>query len=383
MKERIPLRISPFFFLVAGLIGWLYTRTLVGTLIWIGIIFVSVLFHEMGHAITSKFFGQSPRIELVAFGGLTYPAGKKIKKWKEFLVVLNGPLFGFLLFLFATFMLRVFPMNPQSLSYGIVKTLQIVNLFWTVVNLIPILPLDGGQLMRIVLEGIFKTRGLKIALIASMVFAIVLAFYCFTIKFLIAGILFLLFAFQNFQGFRQLRYVTTTDGDDHLKEKLQQGELAFHQGDEKQAQEVFEALMQEAKEGVIHMIAAGYLARIYARQDRLDEALNLLLPMKKELSPDGILLLHALAFQKGDDALVTDLSAPAFQFDPSVEITLRNAIAAAHLKNTKAAIGWLRTCVKNGLQDLPKILATPDFDNVRNDPHFKTFIKDKNLFDSN
>ncbi|MDN3507406.1 MAG: site-2 protease family protein, partial [Simkaniaceae bacterium] len=260
MKERIPLRISPFFFLVAGIIGWLYSRSLVGTLIWIAIIFISILIHEFGHAITARAFGQSPRIELVAFGGLTYPAGKKIAKWKEFIVVLNGPLFGFALFIIATILLKVFPMNEGTLSYSFVKTLQIVNLFWTIVNLIPILPLDGGQLLRIALEGMFKTRGLKIALLSSMIFAVVLAFYCFSIKFLIAGVLFILFAFQNFQGFRQLRFVTTTDGDDHLKEKLQKAELSFQQGDEKRALTAFEEIINETKEGVIYMIAAGYLA---------------------------------------------------------------------------------------------------------------------------
>ena len=74
----IPVRVSPLFFLTAALIGFLWSNTLMGTLIWMMIIFVSVLVHEYGHALTAKAFGQSPRIELVAFGGLTIPQGKRL-----------------------------------------------------------------------------------------------------------------------------------------------------------------------------------------------------------------------------------------------------------------------------------------------------------------
>ena len=101
---KIPLKISPFFWVTAGLIGWINSmgtfHPFILTLIWIGVIFVSILIHEYGHALTSRYFGQHPRIQLVAFGGLTIPEGKRLKGWREFLVVLNGPLFGFLLFLF-------------------------------------------------------------------------------------------------------------------------------------------------------------------------------------------------------------------------------------------------------------------------------------------
>ena len=144
----IPVRVSPLFFLTAALIGFLWSNTLMGTLIWMMIIFVSVLVHEYGHALTAKAFGQSPRIELVAFGGLTIPQGKRLSLGKEFLVVLMGPAFGFLLFLTA-YLIEPY---TESFMQMILRFTWIVNLFWTAINLLPILPFDGGLFSLICLS---------------------------------------------------------------------------------------------------------------------------------------------------------------------------------------------------------------------------------------
>src|SRR5580692_10894316 len=87
---KIPVAISPAFWIFAALIGYLWTGTFLGALIWVGIIFVSVLFHEFGHALTALLFGKKPRIELVALGGLTYHDGDKLPFWKQFFITLNG-----------------------------------------------------------------------------------------------------------------------------------------------------------------------------------------------------------------------------------------------------------------------------------------------------
>ena len=86
---------------MAALIGWLNTQTIQGALEWTVMIFVSVLFHEFGHALTAVSFGQIARIDLLGFGGLTQRHGPKLNLWKEFLIVLNGPCAGLLLFIIA------------------------------------------------------------------------------------------------------------------------------------------------------------------------------------------------------------------------------------------------------------------------------------------
>ena len=91
---RIPVTIYPTFWIVAALIGYVNSFSWMGTLIWMVIIFISVLFHEFGHALTSVLFGKNPRIELVAWGGLTYHEGENLSFPKQFLIVFDGPLLG-------------------------------------------------------------------------------------------------------------------------------------------------------------------------------------------------------------------------------------------------------------------------------------------------
>ena len=59
---------------------------MIGTLIWVGIIFFSVVIHEFGHALTAVFFKQTARIQLIAFGGVTMFEGPKLKFWQQFII---------------------------------------------------------------------------------------------------------------------------------------------------------------------------------------------------------------------------------------------------------------------------------------------------------
>ncbi len=98
---KIPISIHPLFWLIAFFIGWMWTSSLSGALLCVVVILFSVLFHEYGHAFTGKVFGQKTRIELAAFGGFTYRREESSSFGKNFFVVLNGPIAGFLLFLMA------------------------------------------------------------------------------------------------------------------------------------------------------------------------------------------------------------------------------------------------------------------------------------------
>jgi stage IV sporulation protein FB len=197
---HIPVRIQPIFWIFAALIGFMSSGSLFGTAAWVGIIFFSVLFHEYGHAITATLFKQKASIQLVALGGLTSFDGPKLKPWQHFLVVLNGPLFGFGLFLAATWALH-YPWKP--IPGAILRATQVANLFWTVVNLFPVLPLDGGQLLRIVLEACFGEKGLR----ATLLIGAIISSVC-TVGFIwwhqyLAAALFALFAVQGFSQWKR------------------------------------------------------------------------------------------------------------------------------------------------------------------------------------
>ncbi len=73
MRFRIlgfPVHVQPFFLLVAALLGGM-RNDLTLILIWVAVVFVSVLAHELGHALVARAYGQQPSILLYSMGGLT------------------------------------------------------------------------------------------------------------------------------------------------------------------------------------------------------------------------------------------------------------------------------------------------------------------------
>ncbi len=377
MRKTIPLSISPAFFLTAAIIGFLSSFSLVGTLIWVGIIFVSVLFHEYGHALSALAFGQSPRIQLVAFGGVTIPKGPSLPLWKEFLVVLCGPLFGFLLFLGSVFVLnKGWVQSPLGIQ--ILSGLRLVNAFWTVVNLLPVLPLDGGQLLRIVIEGIFGVKGRRAALVISMVLSLAFAFLTTFYGIYIIAVLFFLFAYQNFEMFRYTHGLSEADGQTHLKQEIAIGEHQFLSGNINDAKLHFENILHEAKEGIIHRAASEYLAQIYEKEGNKEKAYQMLMTIsKKDLSDFSKCLLHKLAYDMKNYPLVSEIAGDCFQAFPSADIAQRTALACANLKESKAALGWLKTSINFGLKDAHHFMEDRAFDFLRNEREFKEIFSEK------
>ena len=81
-------------------------------------------------------------------------------------------------------------------------------------------------------------------------------------------------------------------------------------------------------------------------------------------------LLHKAAFEEKDYRIVKELAAPCFQTLPTVETALRNAYAHGELNEAEAAVGWLETAVREGLQNISDVISHKAFDPIRNDPHF-------------
>lgn len=370
---KIPIYIHPTFWLFAGLIGYLSGGGWIGVLIWVGIIFVSVLFHELGHALTALSFGRKPRIELVALGGLTYYDGQRLAFWKQFLIVLNGPVFGFMLFLLASWALR-FPLIAQGGWGPLFGLFQMANLFWTVLNLLPILPLDGGQLLRLTLERWWGVRGIRYALVASIAIALAMSIFFLSRQSLIGGALFLLLAFQSGDLLRKLRYVSEQDQDHALKALLKKAEESLEAGHKEEAMAQLGDIRNRVKEGVIFQVATQYLAWLRYEVGDPQEAYRLLLPLKEQLAQDTLCLLHRVAFELKDFSLVVKLAADCYQILPTVDTAVRNASAHAALAQTAGTVGWLETAIQEGVQNLQDILRDNHFDGVRGDPSFQQWV---------
>lgn len=145
---NFPVRVHISFFLIAILLG-LNSGNILNILLWVAIVFFSVLLHEIGHAVAAEYYGRSPQIELYSMGGLTVSTRYSLLSYpKEILISFAGPLAGFLLGGLVFAVLRfIGPIENQYLRF-IANQLLWVNIGWGFVNLIPIIPLDGGSIMR-------------------------------------------------------------------------------------------------------------------------------------------------------------------------------------------------------------------------------------------
>jgi stage IV sporulation protein FB len=370
---RIPIAIHPFFWLMAALIGWFYSQTLIGMLIWIGIIFFSVLIHEFGHALTAILFKQRAQIQLVALGGLTSYEGPKLRFWQQFLITFDGPLFGFFIFLFATVMLQM-DLSGLPMIFKILKATQMANLFWTFVNLLPVLPLDGGQLLRIVLEAFFGLKGFKAALLAGAIIAALISFYFFILQAYLVGAIFFLFAFQSFDSWRKSRFATSGDREDENRQLFLSAEKALEGGKKEEAKQLFDQVRQKGEGGILARAACQYLALLESQEGKNKEAYDLLLPFKKHLDEDALCLLHKLAAIQKDYSLVAELSSDCYQASSTMDVALQNARAFAFLKQAKPAGGWLQTAWQHGALDLEALLKEEEFVSLKDNPEFRSFV---------
>ena len=152
---RIPVRVHPGFWIVGVLGGW-HPDDLRLTFIWVMCLFVSILIHELGHALVAEAFGWPSEILLYHFGGLAFSQRyHNHTPWRSIAVSIAGPAAGFalfgLIFLSLIFFGHTAWFEDRYVEYAIGQ-LIFINLGWGLVNLAPVLPLDGGQICRSFLE---------------------------------------------------------------------------------------------------------------------------------------------------------------------------------------------------------------------------------------
>lgn len=372
-RGAIPVTVSPFFIILAILIGFLNSSTIAEILVWMGVVTISVLIHEYGHALTAVAFGQKARIELVGWGGLTLREGAKISLWKEFLIVLDGPIAGFLLGIVAFFLRKM--MATENLLYYAFSVAIYVNFFWTIVNLLPLHPLDGGQLLRIVLESLFGLRGLRMAFFFSMVLAGIFSVFCFAFQALLAGTLFFLMGLESFRAWQTSRAMREPDTNTDLQNQLKSAEESLKAGEYESAFQQFEELRKCTGKGVIFETATEEMSRALAYLNRNQEAYDLLYPIKFKLSPESLRLLQLLAYRLENWKVIKELSSSVYQAFPNFETALINAMGHASLGEVQPAIGWLRCAKMEGATEIKRILSRQEFDRIRQDPAWLDFVK--------
>ena len=373
---KIPIRINPFFLVLIIFIGWVNSGSIPGTLIWMAVVFLSVLVHEFGHALTAVSFGQEAQIELMALGGITQRRGLPLKHWQDFLIVLNGPLAGLSL-AFLAFLLRE-PLRGQpivSFAYA-VEVAFVVNLFWTVINLLPIQPLDGGHLLRIFLEGIFGFSGVKIAYFLSFVLSAIVCLAFISQGLILMGSLFFMFTFEGYRTWASLLAIKEQDQNVSLQGSFKKAEGEMRAGNLEGAYRQFQQIREEAQDGLLFVAATESMAQILSRSGKQQEVYELLHPYQKRLSPEGTGLLHQSAYYSGNWEEAILLGNRLFQHHPGYDVALINALCHAALGQAQPAVGWLRSAIKEGLPNLAGVLKKREFDPIRASQPFQILIEE-------
>ncbi len=151
LKFRIfgfPVQVHFSFWIIALLLG-MSLRNPLYIVMWVVVVFGSVLLHELGHAVLMARYGRYPWIELRSMGGATMSARNTLlTHGQEILLNLAGPLAGFLLGGIVYGLSLLLPPGAPIYVRVFVSLLMWVNIGWGIFNLLPILPLDGGNVMR-------------------------------------------------------------------------------------------------------------------------------------------------------------------------------------------------------------------------------------------
>ncbi len=377
--KSFALKISPFFFLTAALISYGFSSSLPEALAWVLMIFLAVFVHEMGHACIALLCGQKVEVEFTAFGGVTIPSGPKLSLGKEFLMVFMGPFFGFLLFVAATFILDIPIVDPTLRLF--MQNFRFVTLFWTIMNLLPILPLDGGQLLRIMLEAFLGFKARVVTLYISVVFATIASVIFFLIGFSLffMGALFLLFAFQGVNTLRRLKNYSEADDDESNRSALEEAENLLQISDQERAVLSLEALKEKTKQGIIYTLAKQYLAKIYFDHNEYEKAYKELVPVEKDVSPEAKCILYLTSFAVGDYKRVVNLSGDCFRERKTADIALYAAFSHGLLHDVKEALSWLKIVSSFEGIDLQETVQNKAFDSIRNEGAFQEFLSEARI----
>ena len=243
---RIPVRVSGLFWILPLIFG-IQMGHLFFILASSIAIFTGVLIHELGHALVMRRYGISPRIALTMMGG--YATENQSDVWslpgsssgyrrtpkQQITISAAGPIAGFILAGLVIGLVFVFggwidfhllhgflpywdirlvaekPFSPEfgnlvaspsnsDLIYALISFSLFVNIYWGILNLCPVYPLDGGQIAREILLMQDPQQGIRKSLWLSVYTGALLAILgLLIVKAPFMGILFAIFAFQSWQ----------------------------------------------------------------------------------------------------------------------------------------------------------------------------------------
>ncbi|MCL1593822.1 MAG: hypothetical protein M3132_05670 [Actinomycetia bacterium] len=173
--------------------------------IWTAAAFVSILAHELGHALTARGFGaRGVDVTLYGLGGLTsYSHGREISHGKSFLISAAGSTVGIVLGGAVWFAARngVFDGAGHE-AIVFVNSFFFTALVWGVLNWIPIVPLDGGHMVQHLAAMYSEDKAPLIGQIVTWATAAFVVPYAWLNGYQFGAIIVTMFAFAGLREYR-------------------------------------------------------------------------------------------------------------------------------------------------------------------------------------
>ncbi|XZE22207.1 site-2 protease family protein [Pirellulaceae bacterium SH449] len=199
-------------------------------LLWVASGFLSILIHELGHTLAFRFFGIESHIVLYQMGGLAIPGAgllwarqgtrQRLTHGSNLIISAAGPAIQLLLalvvggiavgagyfvyefVLVASWLgieLPELKVPPNVYLFTFVIFLVTTSIWWAFLNLLPILPLDGGQIARHLIGMFGKRDGMYEAACIGVIVAILAAIWFIQRDSWLPAIFLGSFAYTNFQ----------------------------------------------------------------------------------------------------------------------------------------------------------------------------------------
>lgn len=242
---RIPVHLSVWALLLVAWLAWRMGDPVLGAMMGLGAL-ISVLIHELGHAVVAARYGLQPAILLHALGGVTQHTPARTDA-QDAWIIAAGPLIqlaaGAVVLVGWVLGAAIAPAiagHPMVSSF--LFAFLYVSLFWGLINLAPMWPLDGGKLFRLGLIHLLSVKPLladRITHITGIALAIVafLLFWLFIGGFLLLVLLiFGMVAFQNVMALREDRGAGPVRRQSkHARSLLTEARAAFERRDWREA----------------------------------------------------------------------------------------------------------------------------------------------------
>jgi Zn-dependent protease len=200
-----------FLLLLAGIAFAQYARTgnvaaALSEMLFVALIFATVVMHEYGHALTARAFGVATRdITLLPIGGVARLERIPENPYQELAIAVAGPAVNVVLAIACAAWLAATnrfsaPVSPDFMEGSLVWRMLKINVALVLFNMIPAFPMDGGRVLRAVLAmGLGYVRATQIAAGIGQLFAMLLGFWGLTS----GGLILVLVAFFVWLGAAQ------------------------------------------------------------------------------------------------------------------------------------------------------------------------------------